>query len=500
MAVLDTLRVLVVGDYSDLARKTKTAKKEMTGFTKSVEKGASGALGKLTAMAAKAATGLAVLGAVRWGVKLAMEAETAQVAFQTMMGSADMAQKTLKELRTFASETPFQQAEIRNAGKQLIIAEVAADDLVDTLRRLGDISALTGNRIEELALLYSRAKNDQILMTEAINQFQDRGIPVYQEMAKQLGTNVQGVKKLASESKITFDILEDAINKLTDAGGRFAGGSAALSQTAAGKWSTVADKWADVWKQAGVELLPAINELLDKALLILNARQGNDKIFNEVGKVTGAIGGGSGVSVLQAVTGEVSDREIFNRFFNFGFAAQMGGAGTRGRDIPLSQFGERIETFTPMMSNQATVINRLLQIGQGFGQTTKNEEARDRANDRDSRHVRERFGEGASRILGRMFGDELRGIGIAGRAALTGGIRGGLEGAAELREMGNDRFGRNSAILKGSREAVALENRMRLQDVEKETLDVAKESKRILDSIDAGIAEIAKKGLGALGL
>lgn len=53
-------------------------------------------------------------------MRLAGNLEQATVAFETMLGSADKAQKMLSDLSDFAMATPFELTGIRQNAKQLL--------------------------------------------------------------------------------------------------------------------------------------------------------------------------------------------------------------------------------------------------------------------------------------------------------------------------------------------------------------------------------------------
>src|SRR5579885_642975 len=109
-----------------------SALKDLGGFGKS----ALGLVGMLGGVGAGiTAVGLAV-GAARWGTGLAVEAEQAQIAFSTMLGSASAAKGLLSDLSKFAVETPYESPEVVAAGKQLLAYGFDAKAIIPTLTQL----------------------------------------------------------------------------------------------------------------------------------------------------------------------------------------------------------------------------------------------------------------------------------------------------------------------------------------------------------------------------
>jgi tape measure domain-containing protein len=220
----------------------------------------------LSASFGKAASGfVAILAAlkgaemVKFGLSLAAEAEQAQVAFETMLGSASQARKVLEDLKTFAAETPFEFPELRDAARKLIAFGVSADDVTATLRRIGDISSGVGAPIGELAELYGKAKVQGRMFAEDINQLTGRGIPIIQALAAQFGVAESEVRKLVESGKVGFPNIERAFRDMTSEGGRFASMMAKQSSTISGLWSTLTDALKTQLSKAGEAMISAFN-------------------------------------------------------------------------------------------------------------------------------------------------------------------------------------------------------------------------------------------------
>lgn len=190
--------------------------------------GATAALGGLFALSGKA-------------IGLAAGFEQTEVAFGTMLGSAEKAKDLMKQLFEFSASTPFQFEEISSAARSLLAFGVSAGDVQNTLRRLGDVAAGVNMPIGELSELYGKAKVQGRLFAEDINQLTGRGIPIIQQLAKVFGVTDGEVKKLIEDGKVGFPELEKAFQLMTDSGGQFSGMMEAQSHTLAGLWSTLKD-------------------------------------------------------------------------------------------------------------------------------------------------------------------------------------------------------------------------------------------------------------------
>jgi tape measure domain-containing protein len=183
----------------------------------------------------------AIIGLGKAALTAAAEMEKNRVAFTTMLGSAGKANKLLQEMTAFAANTPFQLNEIVDAGKSLLAFGFAADSIVPTMTKLGDVSAALNIPIKEMSELYGKARVQGTLYAEDLNQLAGRGIPIFTELAKVMGVNADQVKKMGSEGKIGFKELETAFTNMTKAGSQFGGLMAAQSQTLSGQWSNFND-------------------------------------------------------------------------------------------------------------------------------------------------------------------------------------------------------------------------------------------------------------------
>lgn len=208
-----------------------------------------------------AAVGTAVAGIASYGVTLAGSAEQTRVAFTTMLGDAEKAGELMQDLSDFAKTTPFEFPEISSAGKSLLAFGFTANEIKDTLRKVGDVASGVDVPFNELAVIYGKIKTQNTVYTEDILQLAERGIPVIRELAKQFGVTEDEVKKLASESKIKFSDIEMMFNNLTGEGGQFFGMMENQSQTFNGLISTMSDNFkAFAMSLIGVEVTGEIKE------------------------------------------------------------------------------------------------------------------------------------------------------------------------------------------------------------------------------------------------
>ena len=190
------------------------------------------------------------------------EFQQLEIAFKTMLGSAGQADALMSQLIKTAAITPFGMKDIGQAAKQLLAYGVAANDVNDTLIRLGDIAAGLSIPINDLAYLYGTTMVQGRLYTQDLNQFLGRGIPLMEELAKQFGVAENQVKQLVEDGKIGFPEVQKAIENLTNEGSKFGGLMEAQSKTITRQISNIEDAIDTMFNAIGQSQEGVINASL----------------------------------------------------------------------------------------------------------------------------------------------------------------------------------------------------------------------------------------------
>ena len=276
----------LVNQYEKLDSAIAKAEKSQKNM-ENQSKGFSSALKSMNNMALGVAG--AIGGAGIASIKFAGELEQTQLALEVLLGDAQEATKIKDEWTALAAETPFNSADIDSAGKKLLAFGIGADTVTDSLRRIGDISAATGSSISDIADIYGKAKVQGRLFAEDINQFQGRGIPVVQSLAKVLGVAETNVKDLVAEGKVGFPELEKAFKDMTSEGGQFSGMMEKLSTSTMGQFSSLVDNAQLTLAKFGQMLLPLANDAMSAISGILEKIQSMDAGTQRATLVTGGL-------------------------------------------------------------------------------------------------------------------------------------------------------------------------------------------------------------------
>lgn len=202
-------------------------------------------------IAKRAALAFSVAGvaASAFALKSATDFEQTRIGIENMLGSADKAKDLLKDISDFAAKTPFEFPELAQATRQLLAFGFNARDAFKTMKQLGDVSAAVGAPIGDLAYLMGTLRTQGRAFTIDIRQFAQRGIPIYEYLAKVLKTNEKEITKMIEAGKIGFPQVQKAFAAMTAEGGKFHGSMAAQSKSLAGLLSTLKDNLGFVGRE-----------------------------------------------------------------------------------------------------------------------------------------------------------------------------------------------------------------------------------------------------------
>lgn len=197
---------------------------------------------------ALATTSVAAAG---FAIKSAASFEQTRIGLENMLGSADSARNVLAQVSKFAAQTPFEFPELASSVKQLVAFGFTGEDSVKTMKQLGDVSAAIGAPIGDLSYLMGTLKTQGRAFTIDIRQFAQRGVPIYEYLAKVFNTNTTALTGMIEAGKVGFPEVQKAFELMTSEGGKFHGAMAKQSLSVSGLFSTLKDNIS----QTGRELV-----------------------------------------------------------------------------------------------------------------------------------------------------------------------------------------------------------------------------------------------------
>ncbi len=230
-------------------------------------------------------------------VKSAIELETLQRQFGTLVGDMERGEAIVQRVLDFSADNPLTDKEALGAAS-FLVGNIEAEKLTDTLRQLGDVAKGTNSNIEDLAAIYVRVKVQGRLTGEELNRLTDRRISLYEALANQIGVTEGEVKKSIADGKVGFQEFEKAFASLTEEGGRFFKSLENSADSTAGKLSKVDSQIEKLKRRFG--------EAIKESEAFAGALEQIDKTTEDLGKtptpqVAGAALAASGGVFVQPV-------------------------------------------------------------------------------------------------------------------------------------------------------------------------------------------------------
>lgn len=181
----------------------------------------------------------------------ASDMQQARVAFETMFGSASKASKLMKDMSDFAVKTPFELPQLVDGAKRLAAYGYEAEQMIPTLKMLGDITAGVGkDKFPALILALGQVKARTTLTGAELRQFTETGVPMLDLLAKKFGTTSASVVDMISNSEVTFADVESVLRSTTQEGGRFFDMMAKQASTFGGVASNIKDQIGRIMRAA----------------------------------------------------------------------------------------------------------------------------------------------------------------------------------------------------------------------------------------------------------
>lgn len=198
---------------------------------------------------------LPLAGAGALAVKTAADYERLKVQLSTLAGSAEAGAMAFKQLKQFSAGTPFQLDDIIKANNIIVGMGRSMNQAFNDVQMLGDVASATGANINELARTFGQAAAEGKLMTRDIREFINRGIPLTKLLADSMGVAQDQIFDLASQGKISFEVLQKALKDATTSTGIYAGATEDAANTIHGVLSTLKDNVNGLLSEIGNSLV-----------------------------------------------------------------------------------------------------------------------------------------------------------------------------------------------------------------------------------------------------
>ena len=231
---------------------------------------ASAGVNRLGAAVRKLLIGFSLFKTASFVIFNTQQLETQRKSLEVLTGSLEDTNKIIAEIQAFGAVTPFKSSDLIETTKRLKAFGFETEELVDVTKRLADVAGATGADLGGIATAFGQIQAKGRLQGEELLQLQERGVSLQDELQKMYGFTADEFRKALEGGRISADAVNLALQRITDAGGKYANGAIAQSTTLAGKFSTLVDGVETLARAFGEVLDPVLKGVLNNAIEVIN--------------------------------------------------------------------------------------------------------------------------------------------------------------------------------------------------------------------------------------
>lgn len=218
------------------------------------------------------------------------EFEMQRVALGGIIQDSDKASELFKQIKAAAIKSPFEIKDLVSYTKQLSAYRIETDQLFETMQRLADVSSGIGVDMGRIILAYGQVRAASVLRGQELRQFTEAGIPLVELLAEKFSqlsgrmVNTAEVFDLISKRAVSFKMIKEIFEDMTNAGGMFYKMQEKQAETLQGKWMNLKDSVSIMYDEIGntKDIHTAMEWMLSFTTALMNN-------WRTVGKVLGGV-------------------------------------------------------------------------------------------------------------------------------------------------------------------------------------------------------------------
>lgn len=263
------------GGFSKAINSASTALSGMSG-------GISGVMSSLGGLASAAGPYGIAIGTIATGfgavaskaIDARKEIENLENNFGTLLGSQDAGTEMVNQIKAYGQQTSYDTAGVANAAQVMLAYGVAAEDLMPTMKQLGDIALGDNQHLASLGLAFGQMSAAGKVTKQDLNQMANAGFG-FGEIAKSMGISVAEFQERLGKGQVSLNDVQKALQDATSAGGKFYNGAKNGMNGLAGASANVDDAMNNTLASFGKMIEPAVVSFMN----------GLADVIEDVGKV-----------------------------------------------------------------------------------------------------------------------------------------------------------------------------------------------------------------------
>ena len=186
-------------------------------------------------------------------------------SMRVFLGDAEKANKFTNELKSYAYYNMFEFADLAGGAKQLIAYGNETEKIIPIMDKLSNVATGTGASLGELISLYNKAKSTGQVMARDVQSWAAKGVVLRDEL------KAMGVE--ASTGAVTFNQLNQVLERVTGEGGRFHNLMAEQMNNLSAAKGQFQDNLDAMYNEIGEKLQPLLKGTIDMASWLVDNYQ-----------------------------------------------------------------------------------------------------------------------------------------------------------------------------------------------------------------------------------
>lgn len=273
---------------------------------------------KYGAIAAGAIGALFTAKIIQGGLSRALNIEDAQAKLKGLGHDTQSVSAIMQDALAAVRGTAFGLDSAATIAASAVAAGVKPGQQLERYLKLtADAATIAGSSLDEMGSILNKVQGSGKAYNDSLQQLADRGIPIYQWLAEELGTTTDAVFKLASQGKISSEQFQAAIEK------NIAGAALASGDTTRGAFANMMAAMSRWGASLLTGVLPFAKTFFSEMITVFDGLNERSKPF----------------------------LEKFNEWLN---GLNIEGAGQRFLDwldgLDFSKFAEAVGYLTPLIA------------------------------------------------------------------------------------------------------------------------------------------------------
>src|SRR5690625_2913421 len=218
MAVVGSAQVLIRPTFSGLQREIR---KELEGVGEPAGRSAGRSLGgslkkwgRRGAIVAGGAIAGGLAASITSGFSRLTDIEEAEAMLRGLGHSDEEVEAIMQNAMDSTEGTAIRMDKMATTAAQMVAAGIEpGEELTRVLTLVGDAATIAGGDMDGMSDIFGKVAAANRLSMSEVNQMQERGIPILQMVADEMGVTQEAAREMVSAGEVDFDLFSTAMEE-----------------------------------------------------------------------------------------------------------------------------------------------------------------------------------------------------------------------------------------------------------------------------------------------